>query len=70
LTEVGADAYMPLALPAVAALEAANVRQVRDALVRHKFATPDEIEAHLETLRRGDLDLATPPLISAWGRRP
>ena len=69
LTEVGADAYMPLAMPAVAALEAANVRQVRDALVRHKFATPAEIEAHLEALRRGDLDLATPPLISAWGRR-
>jgi hypothetical protein len=33
LTAVQADAYFPLALPAVAVLEAANVRQVRGALV-------------------------------------
>jgi hypothetical protein len=61
---------MPVALPAAAALEAANVQQVRDALVSQKLATPSEVEAHLEELRRGDLDVATPPLISAWGRRP
>jgi SAM-dependent methyltransferase len=69
LTEVGADAYMPVALPAASALEAANVQQVRDALVSQKLATPGEIEGHLEELRRGAFDVATPPLISAWGRR-
>jgi SAM-dependent methyltransferase len=69
LTDVGADAYMPVALPAVAALEEANVQQVRDALISQKLATPSEIEGHLTALRRGNLDLATPPLVSAWGRR-
>ena len=67
LTDVGADAYMPVALPAVAALEAANVHQLRAALVSHMFATPPEIESHLKALRRGNLDLATPPLVSAVG---
>jgi SAM-dependent methyltransferase len=69
LTDVGGDAYMPVAMPAVAALEAANVHQVRDALVSQGYATPPEIEGHLKALRRGNLDLATPPLVSAWGQR-
>jgi SAM-dependent methyltransferase len=69
MCEVGADAYMPVALPAVAALEEANVHQVRDRLVARRFATKPEIQCHLKTLRRGQLDIATPPLVSAWGRR-
>ena len=69
LTEVAADAYMPVALSAVAALEEANVHQVRDALIGQRHATPAEIRSHLDALRRGALDLATPPMISAWGRR-
>ena len=35
LVEVWADTYFPLALPAVGALERANVNQVRDALTGH-----------------------------------
>jgi SAM-dependent methyltransferase len=69
LTDVGADAYMPVALPAVAALEEANVHQVREALVAARHATRPEIECHLKCVRSGRLDLATPPLVSAWGRR-
>ncbi len=69
LLDVGADAYMPVAMPPVAALEEANVHQVRDALVARRLATDPEIQCHLKSLRSGDVDIATPPLVSAWGRR-
>ncbi|MEU5196759.1 methyltransferase [Streptomyces scabiei] len=70
LTDVRADAYFPVSGPACAALEAATVRQVRDRLVAGGHATPAEIDTHLAHVAAGDLDLATSPMISAWGRRP
>ena len=70
LFDVGADAYLPLAVPATVALEQANVEQVRAALVAIGAATDDEIDAHLAALAAGALDVSTPPLVSAWGRRP
>lgn len=70
LVEVQADAFFPLTSPASSALEAATIRQVRDQLVARGDATPDEIDRHLGNIEAGRLDLATPPLISAWGRRP
>ena len=70
LVDVGADAYLPVADPAVARLEAANVRQVRDALVATGTITVADVDAHLDAVARGDLELTTPPLVSAWGRRP
>jgi hypothetical protein len=38
-------------------------------LVAAGLATEDEIAEHLENVASGKLDLATAPLISAWGRR-
>ncbi|MFH8747710.1 methyltransferase domain-containing protein [Streptomyces rimosus] len=70
LADVEADAYFPVASPACAALEEATVRQVRDKLVAAGLATDDEIDRHLANIAAGGLDLATGPLISAWGRRP
>ncbi|MFF4368382.1 methyltransferase domain-containing protein [Streptomyces sp. NPDC001594] len=70
LAEVGADAYFPITSPACAALEAATVRQIRARLVAAGLATDAEIDAHLTHVAEGRLDLATAPLISAWGRRP
>jgi ubiquinone/menaquinone biosynthesis C-methylase UbiE len=70
LVDVGADAYLPVADPAVARLEIANVRQVRDGLVATGTVTATDVDAHLEAVARGDLDLTTPPLVSAWGRQP
>ena len=69
LVDVAADAYMPLALAAGRELEKANVMQVRDGLIAGGHASAEEIEAHLGALERGRLDVSTPPLISAWGRR-
>jgi SAM-dependent methyltransferase len=70
LTDVHADAYFPITSPACDILEAATVRHVRDELVAAGLATEEEIGRHLESILSGRLDLATAPMISAWGRRP
>ncbi len=70
LRDVAADAYFPIAMPAAAALDAANVRQVRSDLVAGGHASEDELDVHLAALADGRLDIAVPPLVSAWGRRP
>jgi SAM-dependent methyltransferase len=69
LVDVRADAYLPLAMPATLALELANLRQVHSALTGAGFHQT-ELDAHAEGLEHGLLDIATPPLVSAWGRRP
>lgn len=70
LTDVTADAYFPLALPAVTALERANTAQVRDNLIARGDVTAAEVDRFLELLDTTALDLATAPLISATGKRP
>ncbi|MBQ1087671.1 methyltransferase domain-containing protein [Streptomyces sp. B93] len=69
LRRVGADAYFPVASPACAALESATIRQFRDELVAAGFGSGQDIDRHLENLASGSMDLATAPMISAWGRR-
>jgi hypothetical protein len=69
LTNVRAEAYFPIASPACAVLEAATVRHVRDQLLAAELVTPEEIEAQLANLARGDLDLMLAPMITAWGRK-
>ncbi len=70
LEDVAADAYLSMALPAAVAMEQANVRQVRDDYVRRGLASAAEIDRHLEALATGRLDVASPVLVSAWGRKP
>ncbi len=70
LLHVEADAYFPIASPACTALEEATVEQIRDRLVAADLATDEEIDQHLANVRTGTMDLATAPLISAWGQRP
>ncbi|MFI6565522.1 methyltransferase [Streptomyces sp. NPDC050534] len=70
LDDVRADAYFPLTSPACAALEAATVRQIRDRLVAADIATDEDIDRHLANVAAGGMDLATAPMISAWGRKP
>jgi len=70
LEDVQADAYFPITSPACTALEAATVRQVRDQLVAKGLATDEEIDRHLASVESGRLDLATSPMVSAWGRKP
>ncbi len=69
LTDVGADAFFPLASPACTLLEKATIEQVREGLVANFIATDEEIDRHLHNIATGRLpDLATAPMISAWGR--
>ena len=69
LRRVEADAYFPVASPACAALESATIRQVRDRLVAAGLATDGDIDRHLANVASGGMDLATAPMISAWGRK-
>ncbi len=69
LRQVEADAYFPITSPACAALESATVRQVRDHLVAAGHVTAQDIDRHLANVAAGAMDLATAPLISAWGRK-
>jgi hypothetical protein len=69
LAQVGADAWFPLAAPPVAALERANVVQVRDALTTHGGVPAADVDRYLELTAVDGFDLATAPLVSAWGQR-
>ncbi|ANP54397.1 SAM-dependent methyltransferase [Streptomyces griseochromogenes] len=69
LRDVEADAYFPMTSPACAALEAATVRQIRDRLVDAGLATDEDVDRHLANVEAGGMDLATAPMISAWGRK-
>jgi SAM-dependent methyltransferase len=70
LVDVAADAYFPITGPACDELERAGVEHIRGQLVDHGFATTEEIDRHLASVATGSLDLATSPMVSAWGRRP
>src|SRR5665647_313396 len=70
LIEVQSDAFFPMGGPACTELERATVEQVRDALIAAGIATEAEIELHLLNVASGRLDLATSPMVSAWGRKP
>jgi SAM-dependent methyltransferase len=71
LVDVAADAYFPITAPACATLERATVEQIRERLISAGIATAAEIEQHLDNIATGQVpDLATSPMISAWGRKP
>jgi SAM-dependent methyltransferase len=70
LVQVGADAAFPVSDPACNDLEAATIALIRDQLLDQGIATEEEIARHLENVAAGILDLAQPPMISCWGRRP
>ena len=70
LVDVGADATFPITDPACTVLERATVLQIRDRLVAAGLATDEEVDRHLADLDAAPMDLATAPLVSAWGRKP
>ncbi|MET7605402.1 methyltransferase [Streptomyces avermitilis] len=69
LHRVEAEAYFPVTSPACAALESTTIRQIRDQLVSAGHATNADIDLHLANVATGAMDLATAPMISAWGRK-
>src|SRR5262249_37293472 len=69
LVDVHADAYFPITSPVNNVLEAATVRHVRDGLIAAGHAPAEEVDRYVEAIEAGRLDLATSPMISAWGRK-
>jgi SAM-dependent methyltransferase len=69
LAGVAADAYMPVSLPAAGALHLANLDQLHDTLLTQGLATAEEMDRYRAAVDRGT-GFASPPLISAWGRKP
>lgn len=69
LSRVAASGFFPLADRAVARLEAATVRQVRDRLASSGAVSAADLDRYLELLDRDALDLTMPPVVSAWGFR-
>ena len=70
LVDVQSDAYFPIGGPAVDRLERATIEQIRERLIAAQLATEREIEQHLSNIASGELDLATSPMVSTWGRKP
>lgn len=70
LVRVQCDAYFPIGGPACAELERATVEQVRDDLIAATLATDAEVDQHLLNVSTGRLDLATSPMVTAWGQKP
>jgi len=70
LSGVESDGYFPMGGSACAELERTTVEQIRDALITSGIATEAELEQHLLNVGTGRLDLATSPMVSAWGRKP
>jgi hypothetical protein len=70
MADVRADVYFPLCSPAAVTIETNTINQVRRQLVDGGLATDGQIDQHLAALASGQLDLATGPLVSAWGRKP
>jgi hypothetical protein len=69
LVDVEADAFFPMTGSACNLLEQATVAQIRDRLVAADLATIEEVDQHLDNVAAGLLDLATSPMVSAWGRK-
>jgi len=70
LREVASDAYFPMGGLTATELERATVEQIRDRLIEAGIATETELEQHLSNVATGLLDLATSPMVSAWGQKP
>jgi SAM-dependent methyltransferase len=70
LADVGADAYISLAGPAQAQFQRTIIERQRGRLVGAGLATDAEIEQHLADIEAGQVDLASFPVVSAWGRKP
>jgi hypothetical protein len=56
-------------MPVCAELETATIMMVGDDLISHGVTTAEELDRHLANVAAGTVDLAQPPMISAWGRR-
>ncbi len=69
LVDVGAEAFIPLAGPALARFHRTLIERARKDLIASGMASAQELDKHLAHVDAGRLDLAAFPVVSAWGRR-
>jgi SAM-dependent methyltransferase len=69
LQDVRADSFFPFARPECNQLERATIELLRGQLIERRLASGEEIEANLDNLAKGRIDVTTAPMISAWGHR-
>ncbi len=70
LAEVGAEVRLSLTGPAGARLHRTVIERSRERLIASRMASAEELDKHLADLDAGRLDLASFPIVSAWGRKP
>jgi len=70
LRDVMAEAFFPLARPECSALEIATITMLREQMISKGLASENEVKECVHNLQHSALDIATAPMISAWGRRP
>jgi hypothetical protein len=72
LAHVAADAFFSLTSPAkspVQQVQKSTIEGARKILVDRGLVTDEEIEQHLADIAANKLDMATFPLIAAWGQK-
>ncbi|MEO7992787.1 MAG: methyltransferase domain-containing protein [bacterium] len=69
LQQVGAEAAFALAHPMAVQLEIATIEMLQGQLVEKGHATIEEINTHLATLARGELEIVLSPMVSCWGNK-
>jgi len=69
LVDIGGDGYIAFS-DVVRILERANILQLQDAFLEAGIITEAELESFLAWLEETDTVLASPLVLSAWGRRP
>jgi SAM-dependent methyltransferase len=67
LQDLRADGFFPFARPECNQLERATIELLRTQLIEQKLASSEEIEANLDNLAKGRIDVTTAPMVSAWG---
>ena len=70
LVDLGGDGYVATCSATARTLERANALQLKDMFLEAGTLTQEEFDRYLARLDDPDFTLASPMMLSAWGRRP
>lgn len=69
LQNVMADVFFPLARPECNDLDRGTILLLQEQLIQRGIASHEEIQATLDNLATGRIEVTTTPLVSAWGQK-